>query len=155
MTESSQTSKQFGLAQSLILCIFAAAYFADRGAWLFTSAAASTVGLVLSAIGLAIMAAAIIALRQVIQIAPEPKEGGHLVTRGIYGWLRHPIYTAILLVVIGLFLRKPTLLVAIAGAVVIVFLFIKVRLEERLLLERYPDYAGYRRRTWGLVPGLR
>jgi len=155
MTESSRASQRYGLAQSLILCGFAAAYFADRGPWLFTSTVASTAGLVLSAIGLAIMAAAIIALRAVIQIAPEPKEGGHLVTRGIYGWLRHPIYTAILLVVIGLFLRKPTLLVAIASAVVIVFLFIKVRLEERLLLERYPDYAEYRLRTWGLVPGLR
>jgi protein-S-isoprenylcysteine O-methyltransferase Ste14 len=84
MTEESQSSKQFGLAQSMILCIFAAAYFADRGPWLFTSAVASAAGLAFSAIGLAIMLAAIIALRAVIQVAPEPKAGGHLVTRGIY-----------------------------------------------------------------------
>jgi len=155
MTESSRASQRYGLAQSLILCGFAAAYFVDRGPWLFTSTAARAAGITLSLLGLLIMAAAIIALRAVIQIAPEPKEGVHLVTRGIYGWMRHPIYTAILILVVGLFLPKPTLLVAIAGTVVIVFLFIKVRLEERLLLERYPDYAEYRRRAWGLVPGLR
>ena len=155
MTESSRASQRYGLAQSLILCGFAAAYFVDRGPWLFTSIAARAAGITLSLLGLLIMAAAIIALRAVIQIAPEPNEGGHLVTRGIYGWMRHPIYTAILILVVGLFLRKPTLLVAIAGGVVIVFLFIKVRLEERLLLERYPEYAEYRRRAWGLVPGLR
>jgi len=35
---------------------------------------------------------------------------------------------------------------------VIVFLAVKVRLEEELLLARYPEYATYRARTWGLIP---
>jgi protein-S-isoprenylcysteine O-methyltransferase Ste14 len=54
-----------------------------------------------------------------------------------------------------LFLRKPTVSLGVAAAIVIVFLLIKVRFEERLLLERYPDYADYQRRTWGLLPGIR
>src|SRR5207249_2919216 len=62
--------------------------------------------------------------------------------------LRHPIYTAILLLAIGLFLRKPTATIAATGAAVVVFLMIKVRFEEQLLLARYPEYAGYRNRTW-------
>ncbi len=42
----------------------------------------------------------------VIQIAPEPRADGQLVTRGVYSRLRHPIYTAIVILVIGLFLGK-------------------------------------------------
>jgi protein-S-isoprenylcysteine O-methyltransferase Ste14 len=101
------------------------------------------------------MAFAFVPLREVIQIAPEPKAGAHLVTTGIYRWPRHPIYTAIVLIVIGLVLRKPGLWLAIAAAVVIAFLFVKTRFEERLLATHYPQYPEYRKRSWGLIPGLR
>ena len=99
-------------------------------------------------VGLVIIAAAFIALRDVIQIAPEPRADGHLVTSGIYRWLRHPMYSGILVVIAGLFLRLPGLFVAISGAIVIVFLIVKSRFEERLLTARYPDYSSYRDRTW-------
>ena len=55
--------------------------------------------------------------------------------------------TAILIIVAGLFLRKPTVPVAIAAAVVAAFLVVKVRFEEKLLLARYHEYAEYKSRT--------
>ena len=91
-------------------------------------------------------------LRRVIQIAPSPREGGHLVTSGVYRYFRHPIYTGIVLIMIGLLLRQPRVPVAVAAVVVIAFLAAKVRFEESLLLARYSDYADYRARSWGLVP---
>jgi protein-S-isoprenylcysteine O-methyltransferase Ste14 len=94
-------------------------------------------------------------LRGAIQIAPEPKRGAQLVETGIYKYLRHPIYAGIIFCVIGLFLRQPSFWVAVTAALVIVLLFFKVRFEEKLLLAVYPGYADYRRRTWGLFPGLR
>jgi protein-S-isoprenylcysteine O-methyltransferase Ste14 len=78
-----------------------------------------------------------------------------LVSGGVYRRFRHPIYTAIVIVGIGLFLRKPTVAVAVAAAVVIAFLLVKVRFEEALLQARYPEYAEYRDRTWGLIPWFR
>ena len=86
---------------------------------------------------------------------PEPKAGASLVTTGIYRWFRHPIYTGMLLAVVGLFLCKPTPRVAAVSAVVVGFLVVKVRFEEQLLLARYPDYAEYRKRSWGLIPLVR
>jgi hypothetical protein len=74
------------------LCIFAAAYFADRGPWLFIRGREYLRPRV-QRHRARDHARAIIALRAVIQ-SPEPKAGGHLVTRGIYARLRHPIYTA-------------------------------------------------------------
>ena len=69
--------------------------------------------------------------------------------------VRHPIYTGIIALVLGLFLRKPTLLVAITTVVVIAYVILKVRIEERLLLARYRNYAGYRSRTFGLFRWFR
>ena len=101
------------------------------------------------------MFSALFSLRRAVQIAPAPRPDAELVTSGIYTRLRHPIYTAIVILVAGLFLRRPTILVAIAGAVVVAFLAVKVRFEEKLLVARYPAYVGYMRRTWGLIPWWR
>jgi protein-S-isoprenylcysteine O-methyltransferase Ste14 len=137
--------------QSALLCAFAWAYIFNPGPRLLDREITSTAGLLLSAVGLALLVSAIMSLRRVIQIEPEPRAGGHLVTRGVYRHLRHPIYTAIVILVIGLFLRKPAAAVAVAAAAVIVFLAVKVRIEERLLVARYPEYSHYKARTWGLI----
>jgi protein-S-isoprenylcysteine O-methyltransferase Ste14 len=102
--------------------------------------------------GLVMMFSAFASIRDAVQIAPEPRPGCKLVTHGIYRTLRHPIYTSILIMVVGLFFRKPTPPVAIASAVVIAFLIVKSRFEEKLLLSRYPEYVAYKSRTWGIVP---
>ncbi len=88
-----------------------------------------------------------LALGRNIQVAPHTKEGAQLVQSGIYRVLRHPIYSGIAACVVGLWLREPTLAAGIAGLVLVVFLGMKRRLEERFLLAAYPGYAQYRRRT--------
>jgi len=105
-------------------------------------------GTAISVFGVVIIGTSIVSLREVIQIAPEPREGGRLITSGIYEWLRHPIYSGMVLVVVGLFLREPGAYVAIAGAILIVALVIKSRFEETLLLQKYSDYEAYRKRTF-------
>ena len=148
-------SKGFAVAQTILLIVFAGiVFFAPRN-FLFVAPAARVVGNVLGVIGVLLIVTAFTSLREVIQIAPEPKSGGHLVETGIYKYLRHPIYTGIIFCVLGLFLRTPTFWIAFASAAVVVFLFFKARFEEKLLLVAYPDYAAYRARTWGLFPGLR
>jgi protein-S-isoprenylcysteine O-methyltransferase Ste14 len=148
-------SQAYGAGQSTLLCVFALVVMFDPSSALFDGSTARMIGLILSAAGLVVMAAAFLVIRRVIQIAPEPRADAHLITGGIYGWLRHPIYTGMLLVVVGLFLRRPTTAIAVTGAVVIALLFAKVSYEETLLLARYPEYGQYRMRTWGLLPPFR
>jgi protein-S-isoprenylcysteine O-methyltransferase Ste14 len=112
-------------------------------------------GLAVCVMGLAVIVSALQAMGRVMQVSPEPKADGHLVTRGVYGRLRHPMYTGMTLIVVGLAMRQPTLPVAIAGVALVALLLAKARYEERLLATRYPDYAAYRARTWGVLPPLR
>jgi protein-S-isoprenylcysteine O-methyltransferase Ste14 len=153
--DTQRASKLYGLTQSALLCLFAAAvFFGLPTPRLLAGEISRFVGNILCAAGLLLLFAAITRLGRAIQIDPSPRTDATLVTAGIYKWLRHPIYTAIVVMVIGLFLRRATLQVAVMSAIVIAFLALKARFEEQLLTARYPDYAEYKRKSWGLVPGL-
>ncbi|MFZ3342353.1 MAG: isoprenylcysteine carboxylmethyltransferase family protein [Terriglobales bacterium] len=148
-----QKSQAYGVIQTLLVFIFAAAvFFGPEVPRLPTGRVSSIIGLAFCGLGIVLLFAAISRIGQSIQIAPEPKKGATLVTTGVYRWFRHPIYTAMVVLVIGLFLRRPTLAIALAGGAVIVFLIIKVRFEEKLLLATYAEYSAYRTRTWGIMP---
>jgi protein-S-isoprenylcysteine O-methyltransferase Ste14 len=148
-------SKYYALAQTALLILFGFAVLMSPRNHTFVWASAVIIGNVLCGVGLVIIALAFASLRGAIQIEPEPKPGAQLVETGVYKYLRHPIYTGIIFCVIGLFFRQPSIWVAVTGALVIILLFFKVRFEEKLLLAVYPGYADYRRKTWGLFPGLR
>jgi protein-S-isoprenylcysteine O-methyltransferase Ste14 len=59
------------------------------------------------------------------------------------------------IVAMGLFLRRPSYLVGVAALVLILFLLFKARFEESLLRTRYAGYDEYRQRTWGILPWFR
>jgi protein-S-isoprenylcysteine O-methyltransferase Ste14 len=144
----------YGAAQTLLIVAFGAAFFLSQAPSVPPGSvfvrACLIAGYALCASGLALLVASFASLGRAVQVDPEPRAGAHLVTRGVYSRLRHPMYTAIVLLVAGLFLRKPAVAVGAMTACVIAFLALKVRVEERFLAERYPGYAAYRARTWGV-----
>ena len=83
-------------------------------------------------------------------------KGGHeLITSGPYAFVRHPIYTGLLAMVVA----TVTVLGHIAGIIampfVIVSLWVKLRSEEKLMLQKFPnEYAAYSRRVKRLIPFL-
>jgi len=82
------------------------------------------------------------------------KERHELVTAGPYRWIRHPLYTTgvTLLVAIGLMLASwVVLLFAILAAAI--FRFAVVPVEERQLVTKFGDgYLRYMERTGRLLP---
>lgn len=81
------------------------------------------------------------------QVLPEQR----LVREGIYAYVRHPIYTGDLLLLIGLELALNSWLVLAALVPGLVVLRQTVA-EEKLLSQRYGDYSEYRRRTKRYIP---
>jgi protein-S-isoprenylcysteine O-methyltransferase Ste14 len=81
-----------------------------------------------------------------------------LVTRGVYAWLRHPIYLAFLgmLVATGL-LAANTVSLVIAVVVYLAGSELRIASEEKALVSQFQSqYEQYRLRTrWRYLPGLR
>jgi len=81
----------------------------------------------------------------------SPTEGG-LVTSGPYGFLRHPIYAAALYITWAGVLSHLDPFNVILGVLAIVGAVMRMLSEEKLLVERYPDYIEYAKRTKRIVP---
>lgn len=86
---------------------------------------------------------------------PVPKEHGRLVTAGAYRYVRHPIYSGLLLAVLGLGLRSGSWGTAAVALGTALFFLLKAAWEERLLRRRYPGYAAYAARVPRFVPRIR
>jgi protein-S-isoprenylcysteine O-methyltransferase Ste14 len=85
---------------------------------------------------------------------PIPKPDGTLETGGLYRYVRHPIYTAVLALALGLTTLAASLPHLVIFLILVMLLGTKARAEERLLRERFPDYRDYQARVGRFLPGI-
>lgn len=82
-------------------------------------------------------------------------EDHQLVRTGPYRWIRHPIYTGVLLLYLGLALEAGRLSALAGIALVTAAYWRKIGLEERALADRFgPEFAAWRKASWALIPPL-
>ncbi|MDR6644260.1 MULTISPECIES: isoprenylcysteine carboxylmethyltransferase family protein [Rhodanobacteraceae] len=83
------------------------------------------------------------------------KHDHELIETGPYRYIRHPIYTGILMAFIGSSIQAGDVRVILAVAILFASFWRKLRMEERMLGETFGDsYVAYKRRTKALIPGL-
>lgn len=82
-------------------------------------------------------------------------EGHTLVTGGVYKAVRHPLYTAIILMLFGGCLAYKNLLCAALTAFVFIpSMYYRAKQEENLLREEFAEYEGYIKNTGMFFPKL-
>ena len=110
------------------------------------------IGAVFTAVGIAVAIWARLYIGRNWSPRPAMKEEHELVTAGPYAFVRHPIYSGIILAALGSALTG-----TVVGAILLVVLgavFVsRVAREERIMLELFPGaYPPYQRRTKRLIP---
>ena len=102
--------------------------------------------------GLALMVAGAVALRRGLTAAPLPNRFAELRTHSVFAFMRHPIYT-------GLLIATAAFLVVSGGVVrlgvwllLVLLINVKARWEERRLERRFPGYREYAARTSRFFP---
>jgi protein-S-isoprenylcysteine O-methyltransferase Ste14 len=83
---------------------------------------------------------------------PEPAAHGNLVQNGIYGWIRHPLYTAVFCGAVGWALVWRSAPAFFAALALGPFFAAKARREERFLREKFPEYVEYEQRVKRFIP---
>jgi protein-S-isoprenylcysteine O-methyltransferase Ste14 len=89
-----------------------------------------------------------------LRVTPGIAQGSKLVTDGPYKYVRHPMYSGVLLAGLSLVINYPNILRVIILAILVVDLVIKMNYEEILLKIYFSDYKVYKRFTWKLIPYL-
>jgi protein-S-isoprenylcysteine O-methyltransferase Ste14 len=96
-------------------------------------------------------------IRQFLEEGPVPEESKgspHLVTSGLYRWVRHPLYAAGLVFIWLTPVMTGNLLALNLG--ITIYLVLGALYEERKLVKEFgEEYLRYRARTPMLIPGLR
>ena len=83
------------------------------------------------------------------------KENHELIVRGPYQFVRHPIYTGLLIMILGTWMEQAHLAGLIGFVLVFISLWIKSSGEEELMLQQFPDqYPAYRQRVKRIIPFL-
>ena len=85
---------------------------------------------------------------------PIPKDDGELVTSGLYHYVRHPIYTGVLLAGAGLVVAQASLGHIVGWVALWGVLTLKALGEEKMLLDKYGGYREYSARTGRFFPKL-
>jgi protein-S-isoprenylcysteine O-methyltransferase Ste14 len=119
------------------------------GSW---GPAAFVAGLVAIGLGGLLVAWSIWDLRASLSPFPRPVAGAALVETGAYGWIRHPIYTGMVLAGFGWSLATSSMLALIATGMLFLLLVGKAQREETWLIAAHPEYRAYQGRTKRFIP---
>ncbi|MGO9434039.1 MAG: methyltransferase family protein [Terracidiphilus sp.] len=83
------------------------------------------------------------------------KADHELVTTGPYAVARHPIYTGLLLALVGTALAVGQWRGIVAVIVILMAFVLKMAQEEKMMMQTFPaEYPQYRQRVKALIPGI-
>ncbi|MFW2382237.1 MAG: methyltransferase family protein [Acidimicrobiales bacterium] len=101
------------------------------------------IALTINLIGLMILIVGVLGLGRSLTPSPMPMPESQLQTGGLYALVRHPIYTGVMALVVGVALGSGSIVRAGIAAATLLFFNIKARWEESRLVEKFPEYPAY------------
>ena len=107
---------------------------------------------ILVLVGVLIAALAAMKLGPNLTPLPIPKDDGELITSGFYRYVRHPIYTGVLLAAAGVVVFQASLAHLVGWILLWGVLTLKALGEERMLSEKYEAYGDYMKRAGRFFP---
>ena len=87
-------------------------------------------------------------------VRPEVCEGASLITTGPYRYIRNPMYTALLMLMLAIAIYHGRPYNMIMWVLLAIVLAMKVRLEEGHLADCFPEYEAYKTRVKRFIPWL-
>ena len=109
-------------------------------------------GIVIFVVGGLTTLVAVLQLNVHLSPFPSPLPGSKLIENGIYKYIRHPIYTGIILAFFGFAFISDSGFRLLISTVLFLLFYFKTIYEEKRLIEMFPDYSQYRNRSGRFFP---
>jgi protein-S-isoprenylcysteine O-methyltransferase Ste14 len=139
----------FVAVQALLLI---ALFLTPPGSLWPVTGAVGAVGTYLTVAGFGLVVWAVLTFGAGVTPSPVPSPRAALQTVGPFRWVRHPMYTGVMTIALGMTVGRASLTALVLLAVLVVFFNVKARWEEQRLVDRYAGYAEYRKGTGRFVP---
>ena len=78
---------------------------------------------------------------------PRPKNNSNLVTKGIYRYMRHPMYYSLVFISFGVFITKLSIYFLFLSTSLVLLIKFKIALEEKYLNDKYKNYLLYKNKV--------
>jgi len=142
------------IVQGIIFVFFVIAMIAgDRVARFTGMVYVQSAGLLLALAGSAISIWSVVQHGRNLSPFPKPVEGAVVLEGGPYRFVRHPMYSGIIVFVLGSSIAYMVPAAMLAAPAFLVFFMAKTSHEEALLIEELPEYRKYRTAVpWRLIP---
>ncbi len=109
-------------------------------------------GVVIFVIGAFITITAALQLNFNLSPFPSPLPGSNLIENGVYKFIRHPIYTGLILSFFGFAIISDSGYRILITAVLFLLFYFKTIYEEKRLIEKFPSYLEYKSRSGRFFP---
>lgn len=108
----------------------------------------------IAVLGVAIFALALLQLNKNLSPFPTPKSNSELIQTGLYKYIRHPIYTGILLAAFGNGFYINSLFKIMISLLILILFYYKSSYEEERLSNKFSDYKKYIEKSGRFLPKL-
>lgn len=104
-------------------------------------------GLILTVFGVLVVLMAVLQLNTSLTIFPTPKSHSTLLSKGVFKYSRHPIYSGILMLTVGNAISQTSYYKLIISGLLVVLFYFKSQYEEQQLAKKFPEYQDYQKKV--------
>ena len=137
----------------MLIALLIGGAFIQSSYFLPLNKANKAIGLIIATFGYLVFKLAFkqISLSAFLGLKPDKQQD--LISSGIYARVRHPLYTASILLVIGFVIFSPSITNLIHAICIILYIFIGAYFEEKKLIDLYgQQYIDYKKSTPFIIP---
>jgi protein-S-isoprenylcysteine O-methyltransferase Ste14 len=130
-------------------------FLANYQPWDSSNKTIAYIALILFCFGIILRWFSILQLKKEFTVDVAIHKDHQLKTDGLYKYIRHPSYSGLLIICLGLSLGMNSLLSVLAALPVVIAVLYRIKVEEAILIEEFGEvYQDYMKNTGKLVPKL-